>query len=166
MRTANAIRYGRSDDELHAAPTTGFAGSPNGRYRNPPVLDRAARRCAPPQWHASCCSQRWGDKAVLREIPVIRECFRCGRVEFSAAVSVIVVWAHGLTVAVPMIPKDELRVCGSGKCDAARRLISRAFEVHPETQMAVGFWRRALIVFEDGNGVGIRNKGAEKLALA
>ncbi|MFL5311995.1 MAG: hypothetical protein ACJ79H_16305 [Myxococcales bacterium] len=103
---------------------------------------------------------------MLREIPVKRDCFRCGRVEFSAAVSVIVVWAHGLTVAVPMIPKDELRVCGSGNCDAAYRLISRAFEVHPETQMAVGAWRRALIVFEDGNGVEIRNKGAEKLAVA
>jgi len=96
------------------------------------------------------------------EVPLIR----CGRVEFSAAVGVIVVWAHGLTVAVPMIPKDELRVCGSGNCDAAHRLISRAFEVHPETQMAVGPWRRALIVFEDGNGVEIRNKGAEKLAVA
>jgi hypothetical protein len=84
---------------------------------------------------------------MLREIPVKRDCFRCGRVEFSAAVSVIVVWAHGLTIAV-------------------HRLISRAFEVHPETQVAVGPWRRALIVFEDGNGVEIRNKGAEKLAVA
>ena len=102
---------------------------------------------------------------MLREIPVKRDCFRCGHVEFSAAVSVIVVWAHGLTVAVPMIPKDELRVCGSGNCDAAHRLISRAFEVHPETQMAVA-WRRALIVFEDGNGVEIRNRGAENLAVA
>ena len=52
---------------------------------------------------------------MLREIPVKRDCFRCGRVE---------------------------------------------------TQMAVGAWRRAVIVFEDGNGVEIRNKGAEKLAVA
>jgi hypothetical protein len=32
--------------------------------------------------------------------------------------------------------------------------------------MAIGSWRRALIVFEDRNSVEIRNKGAEKLAVA
>ena len=103
---------------------------------------------------------------MIREIPVLRECSRCGRVEFSAAVSVIVVWAHGLNVAVPMIPKDELRVCGTGNCDAAHRLISRAYEVHPETQRAVGAWKRALIVFEDGHGVELRNNAAPRLAVA
>jgi len=103
---------------------------------------------------------------MLREIPVFRDCSRCGRVEFSAAVSVIIVWVQGLNVAVPMIPKDELRICGTGNCDAAHRLISRAYEVHPETQMAVGGWKRALIVFEDGQGVEIRNEAARELAVA
>ena len=79
---------------------------------------------------------------------------------------VIVVWAHGLSVAVPMIPDHELRVCGTGNCGAAHRLISRAFEVHPETQEAVGPWMRALIVLEDGNGIELRNKAARELAVA
>jgi hypothetical protein len=95
---------------------------------------------------------------MLRTIPVQRDCFRCGHVEFSAAVSVIVVWANCLRLAVPMIPEDELRVCATGNCGAAHRLVSRAFEVHPETQQAVGSWVRALIVFEDGNRVELRNR--------
>lgn len=103
---------------------------------------------------------------MLREIPVRRDCPQCGHVDFSAAVSVIVVWAHGLRVAVPMIPQDELRVCGSGNCRAAHRLVCRAFEVHPETQTAAGPWTRALIVFEDGNGVEIRNAAGKVLACA
>jgi hypothetical protein len=36
------------------------------------------------------------------------------------------------------------------------------FEVHPETQEAVGPWRRALIVFEDGQGIELRNKAAAR----
>ncbi len=103
---------------------------------------------------------------MLRTIPVQRDCSHCGHVQFSAAVSVIVVWAHGLRVAVPMIPQDELRVCGSGNCRAAHRLVSRAFEVHPETQTTAGPWTRALIVFEDGNGVEIRNAAGQVLACA
>ena len=103
---------------------------------------------------------------MLREIPVKRECSSCGRVEFTPAVSVIVVWAHGLDVGVPMIPRDEMRVCGTGSCGAGYRLVSRAFEVHPETQTAIGPWRRALIVFEDGNGVEIENAAGKELACA
>jgi hypothetical protein len=103
---------------------------------------------------------------MIRQIPVNRDCTRCGRVEFTAAVSVIVVWAYGLSVAVPMIPKDELRVCGTGTCGAAHRLISRAFEEHPETQEAVGPWMRALIVLEDGNGIELKNKAGQDLAFA
>jgi len=103
---------------------------------------------------------------MIRSIPVQRDCSRCGHVELTAAVSVIVVWAHGLRVAVPMIPQDELRVCATGNCGAAHRIISRAFEVHPETQQAVGPWMRALIVFEDGNGVEIRNSAGKTLACA
>ncbi|HYS11164.1 MAG TPA: hypothetical protein VEP66_20680 [Myxococcales bacterium] len=103
---------------------------------------------------------------MLRMIPVQRDCSRCGHVEFSAAISVIVVWAHGLRLAVPMIPKDELRLCATGNCGAAHRLVSRAFDVHPETQESVGDWKRALIVFEDGNGMEIRNRSGETLACA
>ena len=103
---------------------------------------------------------------MIRQIPVKRDCARCGRVEFTAAVSVIVVWAHGLSVAVPMIPEQELRVCGTGNCGAAYRLISRAFDVHPETQAAVGPWTKALIVLEDGNEMQIRNKAGQELAVA
>ena len=103
---------------------------------------------------------------MIRQVPVQRECARCGRVEFTAAISVIIVWAHGLSVAVPMIPKDELRMCGTGNCGAAHRLISRAFDVHPETQSAVGTWMRALIVLEDGNGIELKNKAGQELACA
>ena len=90
---------------------------------------------------------------MLRTIPVHRDCLHCGHVEFTAAISVIVVWAHCLRLAIPMSPDDELRVC-------------RAFDVHPETQQTVGSWLRALIVFEDGNRVELRNGMAETLAYA
>jgi len=103
---------------------------------------------------------------MIREIPVRRDCSQCGHVEFTAAVSVIVVWAHGLANAVPMIPKDELRICGTGRCNAAYRLVSRAFDVHPETQVTNGPWMRALIVLEDGNGVEVRNAAGKILACA
>src|SRR5438132_7761973 len=172
-------RWSLSFGKTACAGVSPVAGSPNRRDRNPSISRApgvaSSRNLKPPGGHGRCISsgldpgRRPGGREtrqMLREIPVKRDCFRCGRVEFSAAVSVIVVWAHGLTVGVPMIPKDELRVCGTGNCDAAHRLTSRAFEVHPETQMAVGPWRRALIVLEDGNGVEIRNKGAEKLAVA
>ncbi|TMD20374.1 MAG: hypothetical protein E6I99_13965 [Chloroflexi bacterium] len=103
---------------------------------------------------------------MLREIPVRRDCPQCGHVDFSAAVSVIVVWAHGLTTAIPMIPEDELRICASGRCRAAYRLVSRAFDVHPKTQATVGPWTRAVIVLEDGNGVEIHNSSGQILACA
>jgi len=103
---------------------------------------------------------------MIREIPVKRDCSQCGRVEFTPAVSVIIVWANGLRVAVPMIPEQELRICSTGKCWATHRLVSRAFEAHPETQVALGPWKRALIVFEDGNGVEIRNAAGQVLACA
>jgi len=115
--------------------------------------------------HAPCIGRLQEDD-MLREIPVRRDCSHCGHVQFSAAVSVIVVWAHGLRVAVPMIPQDELRVCATGSCGAAHRLVSRAFDVHPETQTSAGPWTRALIVFEDGNGVEIRNAAGQILACA
>ena len=103
---------------------------------------------------------------MLREIPVRRDCPQCGHVDFSAAVSVIVVWAHGLTTAIPMIPEDELRICATGRCRAAYRLVSRAFDVHPETQATVGPWTRAVIVLEDGNDVEIHNSSGQILACA
>ncbi len=103
---------------------------------------------------------------MLREIPVRRDCPQCGHVDFSAAVSVIVVWAHGLTTAIPMIPEHELRICASGRCRAAYRLVSGAFDVHPETQATVGPWTRAVIVLEDGNGVEIHNSSGQILACA
>src|SRR3989442_12236158 len=65
---------------------------------------------------------------MIREIPVQRDCPHCGRVEFTAAVSVIIVWAHGLRVAAPLIPEDGLRVCGTGPRAANQRLASPAFE--------------------------------------
>jgi len=103
---------------------------------------------------------------MLREIPVRRDCARCGHVEFSAAVSVIVVWAHGLRTAIPIVPEDELRICASGRCNAAYRIVSRTFEVHPETQATVGPWTRAVIVLEDGNRVDIQNSSGHVLACA
>jgi hypothetical protein len=103
---------------------------------------------------------------MLREIPVRRHCAQCGHVEFSAAVSVIVVWAHSLTTAIPMIPHDEVRICATGRCQAAYRLVSRAFEAHPGRQAVVGEWTRAVIVLEDGDGVEIRNPSGQVLACA
>jgi hypothetical protein len=103
---------------------------------------------------------------MIRQIPVKRDCDRCGRVDFTAAVSVIVVWVHGLNAAVPMIPEDELRLCASGRCGAAYRLVCREFGAHPRTRLAIGEWTRALIVFEDGDGIEIRNTSARELACA
>jgi hypothetical protein len=103
---------------------------------------------------------------MIRQIPVWRDCSHCGRAEFTAAVSVLIVWAHGLKMAVPMIPQDELRLCTTGNCGAAHRLVSRSFEAHPETQMAIGPWTRAMIVLEDGNGVEIQNAAGRILACA
>ena len=103
---------------------------------------------------------------MLREIPVRRDCPQCGHVDFTAAVSVIVVWAHGLTTAIPMIPDDEVRICGTGRCRAAHRLVTRAFERHPEGLSAVGQWTRAVIVLDDGDGIEIRNSAGQFLACA
>lgn len=103
---------------------------------------------------------------MLREIPVLRDCPQCGHVDFSAAVSVIVVWAHGLTTALPMIPEDELRICATGRCKAAHRLVSRAFDVHSGTQATIGPWTRAVIVLENGDGIDIHNSAGRFLACA
>jgi hypothetical protein len=103
---------------------------------------------------------------MLRELPVRRDCAQCGHVDFSAAVSVIVVWAHGLRTAIPMIPENELRICATGRCKAAHRLVSRAYDVHPGTLATVGPWIRAVIVLEDGDGIEIRNSAGQVLASA
>jgi hypothetical protein len=103
---------------------------------------------------------------MLREIPVRRDCPQCGHVDFSAAVSVIVVWAHGLTTAIPMIPGEEVRICATGRCRAAYRLVSRAFDEHPEAQSVLGQWTRAVIVLEDGDGIGVHNPAGQFLACA
>jgi hypothetical protein len=103
---------------------------------------------------------------VLRQIPVLRECEQCGRVDFTAAVCVIVVWVSGLAEAVAIVPCLETRVCGTGKCGAPHRVVSREFGAHPSTRGVVGDWTRALLIFEDGECISLRNAAARKLACA
>ena len=102
------------------------------------------------------------DKADEAEARLVR----LTRYFVSPHAGVIVVWAHGLTTAIPMIPEDELRICATGRCRAVYRLVSRAFDVHPETQATVGPWTRAVIVLEDGNGLEIHNSSGQILACA
>jgi hypothetical protein len=83
---------------------------------------------------------------------------------FTAPVSVILVFAPGLTKPYPLIPAEDYRVCGA--CNAIFTLVTRATEAHPTTRDA-GAWTRAIIVFADGHGVDVKAKRAQRtMALA
>jgi hypothetical protein len=83
---------------------------------------------------------------------------------FTAPVSVILVFAPGLTKPYPLIPAEDYRVCGA--CNAIFTLVTRATEAHPTTREA-GAWTRAIIVFADGHGVDVKARRAQQtMALA
>ena len=83
---------------------------------------------------------------------------------FTAPVSVILVFAPRLTKPYPLIPAEDYRVCGA--CNAIFTLVTRATEAHPTTRDA-GAWTRAIIVFADGHGVDVKARRAQQtMALA
>jgi hypothetical protein len=75
--------------------------------------------------------------------------------QFTAPVSVILVFAPGMAKPYPLIPAEDYRVCGA--CDAIFTLVNRAVEAHPITRTA-GPWSRAIVVFSDGHGVDVKAK--------
>jgi hypothetical protein len=84
--------------------------------------------------------------------------------QFTAPVSVILVFAPALAKPYPLIPAEDYRVCGA--CDAIFTLVNRAVDAHPTTRQA-GPWSRAIIVFADGHGVDVKAKRAQQsVALA
>jgi hypothetical protein len=84
--------------------------------------------------------------------------------EFTAPVSVILVFAPGMQKPYPLIPAEDYRVCGA--CDAIFTLVNRAVEAHPTTRLA-GPWSRAIVVFADGHGVDVKAKrGQQAVAMA
>jgi len=83
-------------------------------------------------------------------------CGVCRKVgQFTAPVSVILVFAPGMTKPYPLIPAEDYRVCSA--CDAVFTLVNRAVEAHPTTR-AAGPWTRAIVVFSDGHGVDVKAK--------
>ena len=90
------------------------------------------------------------------------QCRKSGN--FTAPVSVILVFAPGLSKPYPLIPAEEYRVCGA--CNAIFTLVTRATEAHP-TPREAGAWTRAIIVFADGHGVDVKAKRPQQtMALA
>jgi hypothetical protein len=100
------------------------------------------------------------------EAPV---CGNCGSTtNFSAPVSVILIFAPGLERPFPLIPGDDYQVCT--RCDAVRTLIDRAASSNPTTA-AAGRWTRAVVLFSDGSGLDVSGlnepvKPTQKGALA
>ena len=89
-------------------------------------------------------------------------CRRTG--QFTAPVSVILVFAPGMAKPYPLIPAEDYRVCGA--CDAIFTLVNRAVEAHPTTRQA-GPWTRAIVVFSDGHGVDVKAKRqGQQVAMA
>lgn len=92
-------------------------------------------------------------------------CGVCRKVgQFTAPVSVILVFAPGMAKPYPLIPAEDYRVCSA--CDAIFTLVNRAVEAHPTTRSA-GPWSRAIVVFSDGHGVDVKAKRqGQQVALA
>ncbi|HUJ25728.1 MAG TPA: hypothetical protein VLW85_06905 [Myxococcales bacterium] len=91
-------------------------------------------------------------------------CGRCRKTgEFSPPVSVVLLFAPGLSAPYPLIPGEEYCVCEA--CDAIERFVSGAAEAHPVTRSA-GPWTRAIVIFQDGHGAEVRAKATPQMALA
>src|SRR5437870_5543029 len=141
-------RWSLSFGKTACAGASPVAGSLNSRDRNPSIPEHQGRRRSF-QYGGATGMDGAGARGAWHELPggttlggdSVREC-------------------------PDVSPEDELRICATGRCRAAYRLVSRAFDVHPETQATVGPWTRAVIVLEDGNGVEIHNSSGQILACA
>src|SRR5438132_11551488 len=96
------------------------------------------------------------------------ETLTCGQCRksgtFTAPVSVILLFAPGLSKPYPLIPAEDYRGCGA--CDAIFTLVNRAGEAHPTTRQA-GPWTRAIVVLRDGHGVDVKAKRqGQQVAMA
>ena len=75
-------------------------------------------------------------------------CGVCRKVgQFTAPVSVILVFAPGMAKPYPLIPAEDYRVCSA--CDAIFTLVNRAVDAHPTTR-AAGPWSAAPRSHRDG----------------
>ncbi|MBS2025687.1 MAG: hypothetical protein JST92_25080, partial [Deltaproteobacteria bacterium] len=72
---------------------------------------------------------------------ICRHCRRTG--SFTAPVSVILVFAPGLTKPHPLIPSEEYRVCAA--CEALYKFIDKAVGTHAATR-EVGGWTKAIVL--------------------
>ena len=107
----------------------------------------------------------WNMADVENENGETLTCGVCRKVgEFTAPVSVILVFAPGMAKPYPLIPAEDYRVCSA--CDAIFTLVNRAVDAHPTTR-AAGPWSRAIVVFSDGHGVDVKAKRpGQQVALA
>ena len=107
----------------------------------------------------------WNMADVENENEESLTCGVCRKVgQFTAPVSVILVFASGMAKPYPLIPAEDYRVCSA--CDAIFTLVNRAVEAHPTTR-AAGPWTRAIVVFSDGHGVDVKAKRqGQQVALA
>ena len=91
-------------------------------------------------------------------------CGFCNKADaFTAPVSVVLVFAPGLSRPYPLIPADEYRVCEA--CDAVFTFVNRSVDAHPTTR-AAGAWTRAILVFSDGRGCDVKAKRQAPVAQA
>jgi hypothetical protein len=106
-----------------------------------------------------------GGRGAMEQTEETLTCGQCRKSgTFTAPVSVILLFAPGLSKPYPLIPAEDYRVCGA--CDAIFTLVNRAADAHPTTRQA-GPWSRAIIVFTDGHGVDVKAKRPQQaVALA
>ena len=106
-----------------------------------------------------------GGRGAMDQTEETLTCGQCRKSgTFTAPVSVILLFAPGLSKPYPLIPAEDYRVCGA--CDAIFTLVNRAADAHPTTRQA-GPWSRAIIVFADGHGVDVKAKRPQQaVALA
>lgn len=92
---------------------------------------------------------------------ICQKCRRTG--SFTAPVSVVLVFAHGLQKPFPLIPDGEYRVCGA--CEGVYKFIERAVVTHPSTRDSLP-WTRAIVLFQDGQGVEVTPEHRQIVAMA
>jgi hypothetical protein len=92
---------------------------------------------------------------------ICQKCRRTG--SFTAPVSVVLVFAHGLPKPYPLVPDGEFRVCG--KCEGIYKFIERAVGAHPATSDALP-WTRAIVLFQDGQGIEVTPERRQIVAMA
>lgn len=91
-------------------------------------------------------------------------CGACRKVgQFSATVSIVLLFAPGLQKPYPLIPAEDYRVCNA--CESIFNFVDKAVEAHPVVRNA-GLWTRAIVVFSDGIGVDVKAKRSGAMAQA